>query len=77
MSAPDVCTNLVCPKCGGALREAAKFRGLLCCTTEGCKGVKLTPQGAREMHEELCRKCGMTADEIVADWNKRSPEDEW
>lgn len=32
---------------------------------------------ARRLHETLCRKHGMTADEIIAEWNHRSPEDTW
>lgn len=37
----------------------------------------LTPEGARDLHAELCRLHGMSADEIIADWNRRSPEDPW
>jgi len=39
---------------------------------------------ARALHLELCREWGrknigreLTADEIIADWNSRSPEDQW
>jgi len=38
----------------------------------------------RSLHIELCRQWGlanlgreMTADEIIEDWNARSPEDKW
>ena len=32
---------------------------------------------ARDLHTELYRRSGMTADEIIAEWNRRSPEDTW
>ncbi len=32
---------------------------------------------ARELHMSLCRACGMTADQIIVEWNRRSPEDLW
>lgn len=35
------------------------------------------PQFCRELHIELCRQVGMTADEIIEDWNRRSPDDPW
>lgn len=66
-----------CPKCGGTLREQPKFEGLWTCSEAGCQGMELTPDGARSFHEELCRQSGMTADQIVASWNKANPGDEW
>lgn len=37
----------------------------------------LTDEAARELHEALCRQKQMSAAEIIADWNRRSPEDTW
>jgi hypothetical protein len=38
----------------------------------------ITGTGARALHEELCRQSGMTADEIIEDWNEKSdPDDQW
>lgn len=37
----------------------------------------LTGVGARDLHEALCRHAGLTADQIIADWNRRSPGDTW
>jgi hypothetical protein len=37
----------------------------------------LTELGARQLHEALCREKQMTADQIIADWNQRSPRDKW
>jgi hypothetical protein len=39
--------------------------------------LTLDDKAARELHQELCRRSGLTADEIVADWNSRCPEDPW
>ena len=32
---------------------------------------------ARNLHGAALRKAGMTPDQIIADWNHRSPEDTW
>lgn len=67
-----------CPKCGGPMKEQAEFKGCwTCLNAPVCDGLVLTGTGARSLHEELCRMSGMTADQIVADWNATSPGDEW
>lgn len=38
--------------------------------------MTLTDEGARRLHEEICREEKMTADQIIKDWNKKSPEDD-
>jgi len=38
---------------------------------------QLTPTAARELHEALCREKKMNFRDIIADWNRRSPDDEW
>lgn len=65
-----------CPKCGRALKEEAKFKGLFTCAAP-CDGLVLTGTGARDVHQEVCRLRGMSADQIIASWNKESPGDEW
>jgi len=66
-----------CPKCGGPTKEQTKFIGCFCCADQNCKGLLITPTAARDLHQEICRQKGMTADEIIKEWNKASPDDEW
>lgn len=37
----------------------------------------LTEKGLRQLHEACCRQNGMTSDQIIADWNRRVPDDPW
>lgn len=67
--------EIKCPTCGGP--TAHRNEGIHWCKMEGCRGFVLTEIGARVLHEALCRKSGMTADEIVVYWNEKSPEDLW
>ncbi len=36
----------------------------------------LDDESARNLHEDICRRLGMHALQIVQDWNRRSPEDD-
>ena len=38
---------------------------------------QLTPTAVRELHEALCREQNMNFREIIAEWNRRVPEDQW
>ena len=72
-----------CPIHKVELVEQRKFGGLFCCPIDGCHILELTPTGARDFFICLARMAGekegqvVTSDEIIADWNKRNPNDEW
>jgi hypothetical protein len=55
---------------GGEIR-GIKIEGAI-----NAKG-ELDETSARNLHAELCRLSGMTADQIIEEWNRRSPEDPW
>ncbi|MEM1295454.1 MAG: hypothetical protein AAGH89_08810 [Verrucomicrobiota bacterium] len=40
---------------------------------------EVTPEDVRALHAEMCKQANpdMTDDEIIAEWNRRSPEDPW
>lgn len=38
---------------------------------------EMSGQEARAIHEQLCRQRGLTTDELVAEWNRLSPDDLW
>lgn len=68
-----------CPDCGGPMKEMLpSFPGSFVCDNgDVCPGVRLSDLAARALHEEICRQMGMTADQIVEQWNALSPEDPW
>lgn len=55
-----------------------KEEGAFWCVADGCRGFALDAAGERNLHVELCRLVGMTADEIIEEWNRNSPpDDQW
>jgi hypothetical protein len=65
------------------MEEQEKFPGLFTCAEWLCDGLHMTGSAQRDFHAELHRQFAakngrrVTMEEIILDWNIKSPKDLW